>query len=367
MPPFRPVRRPDSPPRSRRHPALRVLLLCFLLGIALIPVATGAGLYLVLSGTIDVTRLEQLATQALGPLQPEVAQVAIPAPAPEAPPPTPQPDWAGRDRVNVLLLGNDRREGESDVPRTDTIMVLTIDTAGRTAGLLSLPRDLWVNIPGHGFERINSAFEIGEGRKRDGGVELARKTVEELLGVPIHHHVLVGFAGFVRLVDEMGGVVVDVERPIKDDEYPDANYSMRRIFFLPGLQRLNGETALWYARTRHSDSDFGRARRQQQILLALRRQALQREMLPRAPAILSALSDTFKTDFKAHEILALATVAKDVDTSKLTNRVIDESMTTHWVTPSGAQVELPNRPAIRQMVQEVFGAPGPQGTPAPSR
>jgi LCP family protein required for cell wall assembly len=359
MPLFRPAQ--PAPP-SRRHSALRVLLLCFLAGIALIPVATGAGLYLVLSGTIDTAGLERLATQVLGPLQPEVAQVAVPAPAraPVAPPPTPEPEWTGRNRVNILLLGNDRREGESDIPRTDTIMVLTVDTAGRTAGLLSLPRDLWVNIPGHGFERINAAFEIGEARKRDGGVELARKTVEELLGVPIHHHVLVGFAGFVRLVDEMGGVVVDVERPIKDDEYPDANYSLRRIFFQPGLQRLSGETALWYARTRHSDSDFGRARRQQQILLALRRQALQREMVPRAPAILSALSDTFKTDFKAHEIVALAAVAKDIDTSKLTNRVIDESMTTHWVTPSGAQVELPNRPAIRQMVQDVFGAPSPR-------
>ena len=367
MPPFRPA---QPAPRPRRHPALRVLLLCFLAGIALIPVATGAGLYLALSGTIDTTAPGAAGDAGAGPAAAGGGAGSRPRPRPRPArrhPPRREPEWAGRNRVNVLLLGNDRREGESDIPRTDTIMVLTIDTAGRTAGLLSLPRDLWVNIPGHGFERINAAFEIGEARKRDGGVELARKTVEELLGVPIHHHVLVGFAGFVRLVDEMGGVVVDVERPIKDDEYPDANYSLRRIFFQPGLQRLNGETALWYARTRHSDSDFGRARRQQQILLALRRQALQREMLPRAPAILSALSDTFKTDFKAHEILALAAVAKDIDTSKLTNRVIDESMTTHWVTPSGAQVELPNRPAVRQMVQEVFGPPDRQGTPTPSR
>src|SRR5262249_36970362 len=152
------------------------------------------------------------------------------------------------------------------------------------------------------------AFELGESRQGGGGPELAKRTIEQFLGIPIHHYVLVGFAGFQRLVDEVGGVTMDIERPIKDDEYPDANYSMRRIFFLPGLQRLNRGTPLWYAPPRHADSDFGRARRQQQFLLALRRQALQVNLLPKAPAILAALQDTFKTDFKPHEILGLAQV-----------------------------------------------------------
>jgi len=340
--------------RRRRHPALRVLLLCFLTGVGLVPVVAGATLYFVLTGTFEGKSVEAL----LAPLTERLAPVAETArpPQPPAPAPSvPEPEWTGRDRVNILLLGSDHREGDTDIPRTDTIIVLTIDTASRTAGLISLPRDLWVTIPGHGEDRINAAFELGEARQRGGGPDLTRRTVEQFLGVPIHHYVLVGFSGFSRLVDELGGVTLDVERPIKDDEYPDADYSMRRIFIQPGLQRLSGETALWYVRTRHGDSDFGRARRQQQFLLALRRQALQLNLLPKAPAILSALSDTFKTDFKPHEILGLARVAREVDTSRLQNRVIDETMTTHRVTASGAQVEVPDRAAVRKVVQEVFG------------
>ncbi|MDQ3702895.1 MAG: LCP family protein, partial [Chloroflexota bacterium] len=267
------------------------------------------------------------------------------------------PEWSAQGRVNVLLLGTDRRDGETDIPRTDTIIVLTIDPVSRTGGLLSLPRDLWVTIPGHGSDRINAAFELGESGRRGGGPELTKKAVEQLLGVPIHHYAIVGFTGFKRLVDQVGGVVVDVERPIKDDEYPDQNYSLRRIYFQPGLQRLTGETALWYVRTRHADSDFGRARRQQQFLLGFRQQVLHLNLLPRAPAILTALSDTFQTDFRPQEMLVLARVARDIDTSRLVNRVVDESMTTHWVTPAGAQVEIPDRLALRRVVQEVFGKP----------
>ncbi len=110
-------------------------------------------------------------------------------------------------------------------------------------------------------------------------------------------------------------------------------------------------------RTRHADSDFGRARRQQQFLLALRKQVLQLELLPRTPAILASLSDTLRTDFRPQEILALAGVAAEIDTSKLVNRVVDETMTTHWVTPAGAQVEIPDRKAIRRVVLDVFGKP----------
>jgi LCP family protein required for cell wall assembly len=343
-------------PRRRRNPALRVLLLCFLTGVGLVPVVAGAGLYFLLTGTFDARSLEGLVAPLAERLAPVVGtERQSEQPVPAAPPSAPEPEWTGRDKVNILLLGSDHREGDPDIPRTDTIIVLTIDTASRTAGLLSLPRDLWVVIPGHGEDRINAAFELGEARQRGGGPDLTRRTVEQLLGVPIHHYVLVGFAGFSRLVDEIGGVTIDVERPIKDDEYPDANYSTRRIYFQPGLQRMSGETALWYVRTRHADSDFGRARRQQQFLLALRHQALQLNLLPKAPALLSALSDTFKTDFKPHEILGLARVAREVDTSRVQNRVIDESMTSHRVTSSGAQVEIPDRAAVRKVVQEVFG------------
>ncbi|MBI3970012.1 MAG: LCP family protein [Chloroflexi bacterium] len=323
-------------PKPRRPLAFRVVLFCFALGMIGVPLAAGAALYLAFDGVID-SAMTFLSTPSLTPSS------------------QPAPEWSGKSRINFLLLGTDQRDGEKDPPRTDTIIVLTLDPESRSAGVLSLPRDLWVSIPGYDNERINAAYELGEQQKKGGGPELARKTVEELLGVPIHHYALIGFAGFEKLVDHVGGVVVDVERPIKDNEYPDQNYSLRRIFFQPGLQRLDGETALWYVRTRHADSDFGRARRQQQFLLALRKQALQLNMLPKAPAILSSLADSVKTDLRPQEILSLAKLAMDVDLSRVANRVVDESMTSHWVTPAGAQVELPDKAALRKVVQEVFG------------
>jgi LCP family protein required for cell wall assembly len=265
------------------------------------------------------------------------------------------PEWPEGERINVLLLGTDQREGEAGPPRTDTIVVATLDPQTRSAGMLSLPRDLWVPIPGHGHERINAAFELGEAARAGGGPDLARKTVEQLLGVPIHHYVLVGFGGFEKLVDLVGGVLVDVERPIKDNGYPDHGYGLRRIYFQPGLQRLDGEAALWYVRTRHADSDFGRARRQQQLLLALRNQVIQPELLPKAPSIAAALADTVKTDARPSDLLPLVRVAGTIDPSTMVNRVVDESMTTHWVTPAGAQVEVPDQAALRRAVQDVFG------------
>jgi LCP family protein required for cell wall assembly len=313
-----------------------ILALILFLGLLVLPAGAGVALYLALGDVVNGA----LSSMSAAPLPPTTIEV---------------PEWAPKGRINFLLLGSDQRDGETSLPRTDTIIVATIDPDKRTAGLLSLPRDLWVTIPGYGNDRINAAFELGEATKRGGGPELVRRTVEELLGVPIHHYVLIGFAGFERLVNQVGGVIVDIERPIKDDEYPDQNYSVRRIFFQPGLQRLDGETALWYVRTRHADSDFGRARRQQQFLLALRRQALQLDLLPKAPSLLASLADAVKTDLRPAEILALARIAKDIDASQVVNRVVDETMTTHWVTPAGAQVEVPDRAALRALVREVFG------------
>lgn len=268
------------------------------------------------------------------------------------------PEWSSKERVNIILLGTDKRDDDLNVTRTDTILIVSIDPVSKAAGVLSLPRDLWVNIPGYGFERVNSAFEIGEYTKKGGGPTLLRRTLEGLLGVPMHHYALVGFTGFRKVVDQLGGVVLDVERPFRDDEFPQGNYGMRRIIFQAGLQTLDGEQALWYVRSRHADSDFGRNRRQRQFLLAVRQQALQLNMLPKAPAMLASVMDSVKTDLQTTEILSLARVARDVDTSRLTSRAIDESMVTPWTTPGGAAVLLPEPSAIRHVVQEVFGTPG---------
>ncbi|MGI8423241.1 MAG: LCP family protein [Chloroflexota bacterium] len=313
----------------------RAFVLFFVVGLVVLPLGAGAGLYLVLDGAFERLGVAGITSA------PRLERSAREAPE-------------GTSRVTVLLLGLDQRDGESAPPRSDTIIVATLDPASKSAGMISLPRDLWVTVPGYGNERINAAFELGEKQKKGGGAELARKTVEELLGVPVHRYALIGFTGFRKLVDQVGGVMVDVERPIKDNEYPDANYSLRRIFIQPGLQRLDGESALWFVRTRHSDSDFGRARRQQQFLMGLRRQALQLNLLPKAPAILAALSDTIKTDLRPTEIVALARMAKELESGAVVSRVVDEAMTSHWVTPAGAQVEVPDKAAVKKVVDEVF-------------
>ncbi len=335
----------------------------------LVPLGVGAGIY---RSSGDVTNLVfdvlMMTAWITSPTErpPEAVGVGTPMPDGARVPETPRfdasqidvPEWSSKERVNVILLGTDRRDNEAGVTRTDTLLIVSIDPVAKSAGILSLPRDLWVNIPGYGFERINSAFEIGEIQKKGGGPELLRKTIEGLLGVPIHHYALVGFAGFRKVVDQLGGVVVDVERPFRDDEFPSGNYGVRRIVFQTGLQVLDGETALWYVRSRHADSDFGRNRRQRQFLLAVRQQALQLNMITKAPAMLSSIMDSVKTDLRTTEILSLARVAKDVETSKLVSRAIDETMVNSWMTPGGAAVLLPEPAAIRQVVQEVFGKTG---------
>ena len=359
----------EPPDRARWSWRRRITFAVSSLLFVLVPLGIGAGLY---RSSGDVTNLVfdvlMMTAWVTSPSDrpPEPVGVGTPmpdgTPAPEAPrfeaSQLDVPEWSSKERVNIILLGTDRRDNEPDVTRTDTLLIVSIDPVTKSAGVLSLPRDLWVNIPGYGFERVNTAFEIGEFQKKGGGPALLRKTIEGLLGVPIHHYALVGFTGFRKVVDQLGGVVVDVERPFRDDEFPSGNYGTRRILFQTGLQVLDGETALWFVRSRHADSDFGRNRRQRQFLLAVRQQALQLNMITKAPAMLSSIMDSVKTDLRTTEILSLARMAKDVETSKLVSRAVDESMVNPWMTPGGAAVLLPEPAAIRQVVQEVFGTPG---------
>lgn len=359
----------EPPDRARWSWRRRITFAVSSLLFVLVPLGIGAGLY---RSSGDVTNLVfdvlMMTAWITSPSErpPEAVGVGTPMPEGTPAPQAPRfeasqldvPEWSSKERVNIILLGTDRRDNEPDVTRTDTLLIVSIDPVTKSAGVLSLPRDLWVNIPGYGFERVNTAFEIGEFQKKGGGPALLRKTIEGLLGVPIHHYALVGFTGFRKVVDQLGGVVVDVERPFRDDEFPQGNYGTRRIIFQTGLQVLDGETALWFVRSRHADSDFGRNRRQRQFLLAVRQQALQLNMITKAPAMLSSIMESVRTDLRTTEILSLARVAKDVETSRLVSRAIDESMVNPWMTPGGAAVLLPEPAAIRQVVQEVFGTPG---------
>ncbi len=220
-----------------------------------------------------------------------------------------------------------------------------------------------------GEERINAAHFFGEYFKYPGGgPALAKRVVSLNLGIPIHYYARVDFRGFERVIDSIGGVNIDVEKPIRDDEYPDATYGYMRIFIPAGLQHMNGAVALEYARSRHSESDFGRVRRQQKLLLALREQGLQMGLIPKLPGLLTTLRDAVKTDLPAREAITLAQLAAQVDTKNIVSRSIDESMIIPYVMPGGADVVLPKREEIAKLVKEMFYTarpPAPTTQPTP--
>ncbi|MBU0491128.1 MAG: LCP family protein [Chloroflexi bacterium] len=278
------------------------------------------------------------------------------------------PSWDGTERVNVLLLGVDARERDAGgYTRTDIMMVATIDPVDKTAAVLSIPRDLYVEIPGRGEDRINAAHVYGElDHYPGGGPGLAKDTIELNFGIPIHYYARVDFNGFVDIVETVGGVTVDVEKPVKDDEYPVGNRGMMRIYIPAGLQHMGGETALEYARSRHGDSVIQRARRAQQVLLALRTQALKLDLLPQLPVLVATMRDTVQTDVPLDQRgLALAQLVAEVDASNIDMVVIDESMVMGYVTSSGAEVMLPKWDRIRPVIQELFYTPREPGPPTP--
>jgi LCP family protein required for cell wall assembly len=262
------------------------------------------------------------------------------------------PDWQGTDRINILLLGIDKRDNEPiEGTRSDTMMIASFDPATRSGTLASLPRDMWVSIPGctaregcsGGQQRINVAHAVG-------GPELAVKTVSADFGIPVQYYARVDFRGFEQLINAVGGVVIDVDQPVKDDEYPTADYGYQRIYFGPGPQLMDGAAALEYARSRHGTSDFARAGRQQKVLVSLRNRALQLNMLSRAPELVGIVQNALSTDLTPVQMLSLAKLVSQIDRDKITNVVIDAGYVTPFKGSDGADLLQPNVPAIRRAI-----------------
>ncbi len=262
------------------------------------------------------------------------------------------PDWPGTDRVNILLLGIDKRDDEPIAgTRSDTMMLASIDPVSKSAALISLPRDMWVTIPGctyregcsGGQQRINVAHAVG-------GPELAVQTVSTDFGVPIQHYARVDFHGFQQMVDAVGGVVIDVDWPVKDDEYPTPDYGYMRIYFGPGPQLMDGSQALEYARSRHGMNDFARAGRQQKVILSVRNRVLQLDMLSKAPQLVGIAQNSVTTDLSPVEMLELGKLVSQIDRDKITNLVIDTNYVRPFVGEDGADLLDPNIPAIKRAI-----------------
>jgi LCP family protein required for cell wall assembly len=273
----------------------------------------------------------------------------------------PLPRWKGTDRVNILVMGIDQREFEQGPWRTDTMLVLTVDPVTMNAGVLSIPRDLWVPMADYDeHARINQAHFLGEVYDYPGGgPALAAKTVQYNLGVPIHYYVRINFTAFEELVDAIGGVTICVEEEINDPTYPDEGYGYDPLYIPAGCQELDGEMTLKYARTRHSaGGDFDRAKRQQQVVRAVFDKVTQAEMLPELASNSNEMWETLQgsvlTDLKLDEMIALAQLSSEVDPDSIRYGVIDENYTLFWTTPDGQQVLVPVRERIRELRDRIF-------------
>lgn len=296
---------------------------------------------------------------------PRIDSIVANLPAASQPVPTlaPPPNVAAGERINVLMLGIDRREDEEGPWRTDTMIVATFDPQTKTAGMLSIPRDLYVPIPapGAGENRINTANFYGDSSNYPGGgPALAKKTVEYNFAIPIHYYVLIDFNGFRKLIDAVGGIDIDVPEAIDDPEYPTEDYGTMHLQIPAGPQHMDGDLALKYARSRKSTSDFDRSKRQMQVILAARDKALKINALAQAPQLLAQLSAAIETDMSPEQMLALAPIVAQIRPDNIKSRSIDLTMSYEIRLNTGADVLWPDREKIGALIQEMFSTP--QGT-----
>ncbi len=257
-------------------------------------------------------------------------------------------------RSTILILGLDRRPDQGYVTRSDTMILMTVYPPGPRIVLLSIPRDLYVNVPGYGQDRINTAHFWGESESPGGGPTLALQTVAQNLGVPVEYYVRVDFDGFRAIVDAVGGIDVMVEQPVVDDAYPTDDYGTMRIEIPAGPQHMDGETALRYARSRHGASDFDRTERQQQVITALARRLFEPAVWPRWPAVYRVVADHVDTNLTIEDMLLLAPTFYRVGIDGIEHRAITRDMTEPWTTPSGGAVLLPRWEMIHPLIQELF-------------
>ncbi len=286
---------------------------------------------------------------------------------PGAPQPTPDlsgdsPSWNGVDRINILMMGLDYRDwltGEGP-PRTDSMMLVTIDPITKSAGMLSIPRDLWVEVPGFEHNRINTAYFLGETyRLPGGGPGLAMQTVENLIGVPVPYYAVIEFSAFERFIDEIGGIEILVPERMKISPLGRDSYWLDAKSYL-----MDGPEALAYARARKTaGGDFDRAERQQQVLMAVRDQVLELDMvatlLGRAPALYQDLRQGIQTNLTLDQLVALGLLAAQVDLQDISKGVIAPPemvlLDTHL---DGAMVLKPVPDQIRALRDEIFTGTG---------
>ncbi|MGE5140298.1 MAG: LCP family protein, partial [Rudaea sp.] len=258
--------------------------------------------------------------------------------------------------LNIILMGTDRRPGQLNW-RTDTLILVSIDQEAKTVGLLSIPRDLWVRIPGIGAQRINTADFYGEYyHLPGGGPQTIKTTIEQNLGIRVHYYARVDFQSFRKAIDTLGGVDIDVDCSLQETGFYD-DLGRADLNFQPGVQHMDGATALRYARSRYTTNDFDRSRRQRKVLLAMWDKALSLNLLPKWPELYGQFRESVQTDLGPVEMAALAFIGSQLRMDKIKMRSIDNRSTIPWTGPNGESVLLPNSERIHSLFVEYFAQP----------
>ncbi|MGE5221771.1 MAG: LCP family protein [Omnitrophica WOR_2 bacterium] len=306
----------------------------------------------------EMTQLEGLALTNPTSQAP-VATGAASGEDPAIPVILPQPNpWNGASRVTVLVMGVDYRDWEKQEgpPRSDTMILFTVDPLSHTAGILSIPRDLWVDIPGMGYNKINTAYRFGDLYKvPGGGPGLAMKTVSNFLGVPVDFYAQIDFYAFEKFINKIGGIDVNIPAKITVDPLGPNN----TVILKPGLRHLNGAVALAYARNRYTaNDDYDRSQRQHQVIFAIRDKVLSLDTLPvlisRAPDLYRQLSKGIRTNLSLDQAIQLAWLAQQIPPEAIQSRVIGPQEVTFEKSPDGQDIDKPITAKIRLLRDEMF-------------
>ena len=290
--------------------------------------------------------------------------IALPSPGPGTPAATPFPIPTGvppvdvaPDAINIVVLGSDQRPEWSEW-HTDAVHLVSIQTDRAVVSVLSIPRDLYVYVPGVSMSRVNFADYYGEAYGyAGGGPGLVRDTLLYNLGIRVDHYVRTNFDGLIGIVDTLGGVDIPVHCRLEDNwPYPDDSGEYPLLTLEPGIHHMDGETALWYARSRMTTSVFSRERRQQQVLQAIWRKLRTEELYSQIPTLWQQAQGMVVTDMDFEDIVAVAGVAFLMQDQNVRFYRIDYDMVSPWTTARGGYVFLPNWEDIQPVVNEVLSS-----------
>ncbi len=235
------------------------------------------------------------------------------------------------DRINILLLGMGGA-GHEGPYLTDTIILVSIKPSTKKIAMISIPRDLLVEIPGYGWWKVNNANAFGEQKSPSHGAELAKTTLQQTFDQPIDYYVRVDFSGFEKIIDDLGGLKIFVDNGFTDYQYPTEDFKYQVVSFEQGWQTMDGDSALKFSRSRHGNngeaSDFARSQRQQKILQALKDRVFSYSFLlspSKINKLTKELSNHLKTDMEPWEVVILAKLMEKVDTENIITKVLDDS------------------------------------------